>query len=288
MSGIITQPQGAWLNGNHDLVDIGIYDYHADFSALSKSMADRLDQSPAHLREYIDNPESRQDTELAIRRLKPTHPLVLGQLFDTYVLEPDLLDLRFLVCDERPKRNTNKGKAEWAELENEAGDRDIVTRAQMADAEHIRKALLAHPKGRQIFSKGSAQDTIYWNDDSTGVRCKARSDWIHAHSIIVDLKSTRDARPDAFAKAIVNYAYDKQSGHYTRGFGIDSFIFVAFEKEPPYGIAIYLADKEIIARGRALIDRNLETWAECLSTNKYPGYPTDIQPIELPRWAKEY
>jgi exodeoxyribonuclease VIII len=101
----------------------------------------------------------------------------------------------------------------------------------------------------------------------------------------VDVKTTEDASASAFAKSIANYRYHVQDAHYREGFERDRFVWIAVEIKPPYAVAVYMDDSDMLALGQSHRDTDLRTYAECKAKNEWPGYPEVIQSIQLPRWA---
>ena len=102
----------------------------------------------------------------------------------------------------------------------------------------------------------------------------------------MDLKTTRDASPDGFGKSIANYRYHVQSAHYRDGFQAGRFVWVAVEIDPPYAVAVYIDGDEIHARGDGERLSDLRLYAECKASDKWPGYPDEVQNISLPRWYR--
>lgn len=253
-------------------IDLSAADYHADRSAVSKSWLDRIDRSPAHLKAYLDG--YREDTPA----------LTLGRLVHTAVLEPDLLTAEFVTPPVGINRRTNAGKAEYAEWEAANATKTVVTADQWTLALAMRDSVRQHRAAKALITTGDAEQTVVWQNIETGELCKARADWLR-ENVIVDVKTTQDARPAAFARSIANYAYDRQVAHYGEGFDLDRFVFIAVEKDPPYACAVYAADEIIRARGKRSRDRNLRTYAECRAADTWPAYPDVIHTIELPRWA---
>lgn len=255
------------------LIDLPADEYHADRSAVSKGWLDKIDRSPAHLKLYLDGARS-----------EPTPAMVLGSLIHTAVLEPDLLDSEYAV---QPKidRRTKAGKEEYAAWIEEHANMTHVTSEQLEQAKAIRDSVLHHRAASVLLRDGVAEQTVVWHDAGTGEKCKARADWLR-DSMVVDLKSTTDARPDAFAKAIANFRYDVQAAHYTDGFERDRFVFIVVEKDPPYGVAVYVADDSVFERGRSLRDRNLDTYSACMAKGHWPAYADTIQTVGLPAWAR--
>ena len=68
---------------------------------------------------------------------------------------------------------------------------------------------------------------------------------------------------------------------------VEGFVFVAVEKQPPYGVAVYELSPEDITVGRAMYRQDLHTYAACQDANKWPAYPEDIRLLELPAWGRK-
>ena len=122
--------------------------------------------------------------------------------------------------------------------------------------------------------------------------CKCRPDWLIHSVAIVDVKSTNDASPAGFARAVANYEYHMASAWYLDGVrrclgetSPDAFLFAAFEKEAPHAVAFYNADPEMIAIGRNVYKSRLRLYADCLKNNSWPGYPASITNLSLPAWV---
>jgi hypothetical protein len=103
--------------------------------------------------------------------------------------------------------------------------------------------------------------------------------------IIADLKTANDASHIGFSRAVRRYKYDWQGWWYLRGANqlsheyYDTFIIIAIEKVPPYGINIFqLTDGLFYADMQ--IRPILERFEICLATDHWPCYPAD-EIIEL-------
>ena len=109
--------------------------------------------------------------------------------------------------------------------------------------------------------------------------------------VIVDLKTTRDASPDGFAKSVAQYRYHVQAAFYSDGYKAAfgeaprGFVFIAVETEPPYLVAVYVASETMTSRGRIEYQTDLDTFRECLATDTWPGYSSSPLTLDLPKWA---
>ena len=179
--------------------------------------------------------------------------------------------------------------SEWTE--NNPGR--IVLSPEVWDQLHaMRDAVHNHPAAHALLTSvpGEAEKSVYWIDPITGVLCRCRPDWWREDWIIPDLKTTDDASPEGFAKSIANWRYDVQAAFYMDGIEQatgkrpKSFVFIAVEKKPPYGVGVYVLDSDSLELGRAQYQHDLRIYAECVRTGEWPGYGDKIQTISLPAW----
>lgn len=251
--------------------------YHGDRTAVSKSVLDEIDLSPAHARAYLDGR----------RPWRYSKALDVGDVAHAMILQPDDVRSMYLHPPRRLDRRRNPDKQIWAELELEAATsgKTLLTFDDYNDAISIRDAVYRHKKARTILAKGDPEQTFVWQDPKTAEMCKCRVDWLRPY-FLTDLKTTRDASPGAFARDVLNYRYDVQDAHYTDGVDPSiGFVFVVVEKIAPFGVAVYADHTRMRRLGMAKRDRNLSTFAECKAKNDWPGYPDEIQVINLPPYA---
>lgn len=258
----------------NELLDVPERNYNADVTAVRKTWLDYIARSPAHLQAYRAG------------LIPPTEAMLLGQLLHTFVLEPHLAGGRFYREPELGNRNSKVVKEQLAALAAENPGRTPIREKQYDAALAMREAVYAHPAAKKLLEyDGYFERSIFWNNAETSERCKARYDKVAPRGqFICDVKTTIDASPAEFAKSIMNYAYDKQVAHYSEPTGL-RFCFIAVEKAPPYGVAVYAAGDDMLRLGQRRRLPNLRAYAECRAKNVWPGYPPVIQRIELPAWA---
>jgi exodeoxyribonuclease VIII len=248
-------------------------EYHAH-AAISKSGLDRMDQSPAHYTSWLSEPK------------KETPALVFGGAAHCIILEPEEFLSRYISAPDGIDRRTKDGKAAWAEIE--ATGKTILSADDWKKLFDISCSISAHPVANELLSDGIAESSVF--AELLGVPVKCRPDWLHDNSVIVDLKTTENAGPNAFSKSVANYRYHVQAAFYSDicqeiGLDIKAFVFIAVEKNPPYAVSVYELDFDSIEVGRTLYQRNLETYRRCLEADHWPAYSQSIETLSLPRWA---
>lgn len=264
----------------------GIYDgitnaeYHGG-PGVSKSMLDVIAaKSPMHL-QYLRS--AANDNE-------PTAAQALGTAFHSLLLEPDDFAASYVVAPKFDKR-TKDGKAGWEAFQAEHEGKQFIDADMDAILSAMREAVHAHPVARALITApGHAERSVYWTDPITGELCRCRPDYWREDGIIVDVKTTDDASPEGFAKSVANWRYHVQDPFYTDGIhqatGIAprGFVFLVVEKKAPHAVAVYSLDRESRDLGRMEYRRDLQRYADCVRSGKWPGYGEVIQEIGVPQW----
>lgn len=254
------------------------YGEYEQWEAVRNSMLKIINkQSPAHAREYMDNPKP------------PTDALEFGSLLHCKVLEPETFNDLYIVAPKVDKR-TKEGKATWAEFQEKAEGRTVISEDWDIQSQAMAKAAFVHDDTKQFVNNGEPEVSILWTDSETGLRCKARLDYVHWDmGVIVDLKSTKNAQINAFARDAFFYGYHQQAAFYRDGLNIlknnePAFVIVPFEKEPPYVVACYEWDDTSLLVGRKAYRKALDVYAKCIESDIWPGY-NNLNYLSVPKWA---
>lgn len=250
--------------------------YHAHRDHLSQSqMADVL-RSPAHYWAALHEPSRPQTPSQRI-----------GSALHAALLEPERYAREFVTWD-----GYRRGKA-WDEFEAAHAGHEILTSAERERITGMAEAVLNFREInlRAVLRGGRTELSLFWSDPASRVRCKARLD-AYLDGLILDLKTTDDARPHAFSANALRLGYDVQAAHYVDGvaqcFGpgvCTRFAFVAVEVEAPYSVWVYHVHGEALERGRARAQAARNLVAYCREMNEWPGYEAPISQLMLPAWA---
>ncbi len=282
--------------------DLDIDVYHAS-EGISKTGLDLIERSPAHYyAEYLDTNRPPKENDETPARL-------VGHLAHCAILEPAEFDKRYAVLPpdaprkptsaqwnaKNPSADSMMAMAWWRDWLAENEGRTVITHEQretaLRQAESVRKI----PDIRDALDCGRPEVSAYWRDPVTGVLCRCRPDWVHdagpGRVILVDVKTYSDASPREFARQVARQRYHVQAAYYSDGYAVAAdvdvlaFLFVAVETEYPFAASAPMLDEASFEQGRAEYRRNLDTYAQCLKSGEWPGYPTGIQPVSLPAWA---
>lgn len=264
--------------------------YHADTSHISSTGLKLLAQSPAHYWARYRDPNRKQQTE--------TDALRVGKAVHCAALEPLKFSNRYVRMDEAVDLRTKAAREYRDELL--AGGLVPLKAEEYDGVVALVAQLRRHAVWPQWLAGGEAEYLITWQDEETGVQCKMRADYlltpeqgsrIGLHfGLIDDLKSCRDAR--TFQRDAWNMGYHIQAAFYRRGycahFGTAEpppFVFLAWEKEPPYAGIPYPAGDTFLAIGDREVSRLLRLYAECQATDSWPAYSDELVWLEPPVWA---
>ena len=211
-----------------------------------------------------------------------TPAMIFGSLVHTAVLEPEHLKARYGPCG---ARNTKDGKATAEYLKSVGAE--PVNKSDWQKMESIVESIRSHVAASSLLSEGLPERSVWWDDEVSGLCCKARCDWTTPDGTIVDLKTTMGggASPEEFAKTVARFGYHIQAAHYLRGTGAKRFVFLCVEKEWPFPVGLYELDEEAIQKGNEEIDMALKGIAECHRADRWPGHAEEITTLSLPRWA---
>ncbi len=223
-------------------------------------------------------------------KVEDSPALVMGRLVHSAVLNPTTTWLIDVAVYPDVDRRTKDGKEAWAAFQLEHKGKTWVTNDDMNTILAVQDAIRSHSTASKVLAEGIPEMAGIF--DSDGITYRIKPDWRRQDGILVDLKTCQDASPKAFSRSIANFNYHMQAAYYLdvanlidgRG-SYDTWIWIAVEKEPPYGVAVYHADRNMIERGRDLCKRALEVWTKCSETKTWPGYPDTVQNISLPQYA---
>lgn len=243
---------------------------------LSSTGARRLLDSPARFRYFEDHPQPHR----AVFDLgSAAHTKILGVGANTVIYPPEHLTGTGNV-------STKKETVEWEKEQRTAGLIPITTRdARKVDA--MAESVLADRDARGVLETISGREVSIVTEVE-GVPVRARFD-IYGGTRAGDLKTTRDASPRGFNRAVGTYGYAVQQAFYDdahraeTGQALESFKFIVVESAPPHLVGVYDLDFmwTDLAAGQAQKARNL--WRECTDSGVWPGYGAAT--LTAPTWA---
>jgi PDDEXK-like domain of unknown function (DUF3799) len=256
--------------------DIIEADYHSDRGSLSSSGARQILSSPAKFKYRQENPEHSTAFDMG----SYVHALVLGVGAEVAVVDA-------------ANYTTKAAKAARDEAYEAGKTPMLIGDIELGHA--MFNAVNRHPTAAALFADGDAEQSLFWHDPETGVRLRARIDWLRpgAHRLIaVDLKTSGvSVNPQEWGSTAAKWKLHFQAAWYLTALeqlGLcdnPAFVFVNCEKEPPHLVSVTQLTEESVALGRRQMRRAIQTYAACVYTDKWPGYSPEIHVVDLPKWS---
>jgi hypothetical protein len=235
---------------------------------LSWSRLRLLEKSPAHYRHGVGDDSSG---------------FALGTAAHMAVLEPERFAMEYVVYPGR-----RAGKAwEAFEAEHLAQNKQILNQREYDAAIAIRNAVRSHSRATSYLRGGAAEQTLTWALGE--FECKGRADYIG--DAVVDLKSTKDGSPKAFAAACARYGYFGQAAWYSDGLFLATgkrkpFVIVAVESSAPHVVTVYRVPDAVLAAGREQYLTLLGRLSYCMKNSFWGGYSEQEEiDLEIPQWV---
>lgn len=259
------------------------HDEYLKLEGINASGLKEIVRSPAHYKAMADGEVANSDTPAK----------ALGRAVHTAILEPETFATKVAMQPMGVDRRSAAGRQAHAEAmaECDATGVQMLSQADYETCLRMRDKVHSVPFLANLLSKGKREATLLYEDPTFGVQCKVRPDFVSAKNVVVDLKTTIDARSKPFARDIEKYLYHLQAAHYLAGgeasglWRSDAFVFLAIEKKPPFEIGIYVAGPNMLAVGHQWRGYAMERYAEGMRTGIWPGYPRKALTIESPPWA---
>lgn len=272
---VITQP---------GIVDkMSMTEYQADpcpAPALSNGIIKTLlGKSPYHawLRHPRLNPDYKRENDSDFDLGTAAHSMFLEGVDCCVVVDAE---------DWRTKAAKEQRDAAWA-----IGRTPLLRKHHMAAQDMVSEArdFIDRTELRGVMRVGKPEQSMFWQDETTGVWCKGRADWLTMdHSLILDYKTSTLA-PARWIKGMADMAYDTQSEFYSGGLQTlgtrkPAFFFLVQEAAAPYQCYLVSAAASMVELAQMRLRRVTRLWAECLKTGNFPSYPTQVQPAFATPW----
>ena len=208
-----------------------------------------------------------------------------GRIFHKAILEP--VEFFAVACVYEGER---RGKA-WEAFKAEHDPEWILTKTDKRDEYAILKGMSesvqADPDARRMIGSAIKEHVVTWNDQAYGA-AKARLDGLCAGADgLIELKTARTIRNDAFGRQFANIGYDLQTGWYATGAVYGEKVkppvhVIAIEKEPPYCVGVFEVPGSVVEIGARRAAAIATAYRACEAAGIYPGPTTGITELIMP------
>jgi PDDEXK-like domain of unknown function (DUF3799) len=173
---------------------------------------------------------------------------------------------------------------------------EVITQEWFKEALLIANRVHTNPVSKKYLAMiEQTQVRMKWRNRETDLPVVGFIDG-DSPSVIVDFKTAEDASREGFISQAYKLGYHIQCGAYLDGAATlqhryPDYVNIVVEKSPPYGVAVYRADKDYIKLGSAhyqfllqsiLYCKENNLWHETYEYNKPFGY----HHLELPAWGR--
>lgn len=277
-------------------------EYHACPEFSSSQLKDIL-RSGAHF--YSNNIIKENERE------SKKH-LDFGTLAHTLFLEPDQFENEFVVIPadapkpptdvmrnaKNPSEDSIKRVQWWDNFAAEHGTKITITEDLLLGAKRIADNLRTLSSyGIMKNNFGMAEASIFFVDPVFDLQLRVRLDYHIApcsafpNGLLLDVKTTRDARAFKFSKDCGEYGYDLSASMYREGFqqyyntqDKPDFIFLVPESAAPFNVKQYRASDLFLSVGDARYNKSKALLAESLLIDEWSGYSAELEDIYLPQY----
>ena len=267
-------------------------DYY-EIDALSNSSLSVLKRSPQEFCErFVTGDQKGEETD-AMR---------LGSAVHMLALEPEKFDSEYVVLDGpvNPRTQAAYGRdtkafSEWLENAKADESRKIIIRDDFDNSIAIAQAFHGHEiiEGLMSVEEKEFEKTLlltYQYDDGTSEKVKCKPDCIiPAESIIIDLKTSSDPRPEEFQWSALRYGYYRQAAIYLDAcevyYGKEfRFLFGVVNSKAPHECGVFELTLADIQRGREEYHELIEEYSRRKLINNWRSdWQVGIHSLQLPR-----
>jgi hypothetical protein len=248
--------------------------------AIRSSHISKILKSPRH---YQHSLNFKSDPTPAQEFGTKFHMAVLERerFLKTYKVMPDFGNQTF--------KANKEAKAAW--LKDQPEGQEFITDKESTQIKEMVESLMLKESFKKLVSAPDMQTELAITAKLHGRDCKIRCDAVSiSKKIIIDLKTTISARPEAFRYSVRDYGYDVQAAFYVLVAAAEtktdpkewSHYTIAVEKEPPYENQVFGYTEEAITYGASEILRAFTILKDCEETKEWYGYPDIVMPLDRP------
>ena len=250
--------------------------------------------------EYFDLPHYNRSVIWDAYKRTPAHSKIgitstaamdFGTAVHRMILQPEVFQKSYGVLDEDWVRESKKPKAtkKWKEAQAKL-EKDGVTLLTQKEYDQYSACLTSaydHPFASNLLSDSSADREVVttWTDDFTELDLKCKYDLISTvGGYVADVKTTKDASPEGFARSAANFGYPFPAAFYLQTCPDYDYYIIAIETSPPYPTAVYTFPKEVMSHARVQLSEALDRFSSCVSSDIWHGYSDAAEELEMPGW----
>lgn len=232
------------------IYDIGIEAYLNETAHVSSSMLKRVLESPEALQRYL------------ARRHESAPVLDFGTAVHCALLEPERFAQEYVAL---PVQRADMFHATDLAL-IKADDRAVhfITEAQMQAVHGICAQVQQLPEVMELLQQGLAERSLFWQDATTGIRCKIRPDLLVLPHLILELKTTFNPSLAVFQRTALMQRYHLSAAMYLDGVQQITghrprYMYLVAGRHAPYNVLTFVPSEAMLREGDRLYRQALNT-----------------------------
>ncbi len=262
--------------------------YHSDpcpEPSLSRSVAyEIVTRTPGHARVMHPrlNPDHEETHDEKFDIGSAAHKLILGKGRGVHII--DAKDYRTDAA--KFARDTARGRGMVPMLTHQYKDAEKLVDAFNAQLGNFGLAdILSEDTGR-------SEVVAAWRDP-VGGWCRVMFDRLQRNLAIWDVKTTKvDITEETLGRHCASMHYEFQNAFYERGLehlfpemkGRVEFGLIFVEVNEPFAIMPVRLPRDALAKGRHMVAKAMERWAEAKRDGVWPMYSGQVRTVEYPPW----
>lgn len=238
----------------------------SDLKPVRFSSLKYMSRSPAHYLHALNNPPAQ------------SKPMRLGSAVDALLFGTQKVAVSECA--------TRRGKV-WDSFVNENPGAVLLTPGENDVVVGMWRSVLKNEHAVRLLKGGTAQQRIEWS--MAGRSCAGTPDVVGvAGYSLVDLKTTRNSKPEFFQYDARKMAYHAQIEWYMNGLELSGHkrpkkaFIVAVENVAPYVVTIFELTERALLEGRKLWTVWFERLRVCEASGVWPGYCEAAVPLDTP------
>jgi hypothetical protein len=196
----------------------------------------------------------------------------IGSALHEIILEPELFITNYVVAPKFDKR-TKEGKLNFEMFELHSANKTILFEDEMDMIKQIADNAVNNKTFVELLKNSYRELSFYTVDDKTGIKLRMRPDIMPIDkSTLVDIKSCTDSSPRSFKSDVYKYGYSVSAAFYGDFLKRENYVFAAMEKQPPYQVALYSLDDDMMEYGRKQYRMGLDLLRWSIDNNYWCNY----------------
>lgn len=253
---------------------------------LSFSSLSQFDISPVHYIKYIT------------QKKEETPQMLLGSLVHSMILEPDQVEIEYVLSPKFDMRKKEDKEAKAAFDKDNEGKK-VIDPDTWDTAKNIASSVYDSPMAVNILSKLEMRE-CHFTFDHNGLPVNGYIDGVGKQNdkpFILEVKTSLTSSPSEVIKDFYNKRYHIQAGVYRKAIemmGISDkapVIYIVVENKPPHIVTLFMASEDYVSYGVKEFDRLVSEFKHW----KDLGFPTvgysktgseELYELGLPSWVK--